>query len=1422
MTTAASRNGFPHDPRSAAELYLAKGLTPIPLPPRSKDPGYRGWPDLRLSLDALDDHFPQHQARNVGILNGAPSGNVLDVDLDCLQAVLAAPLLLPKTGWVFGRTSAPSSHRIYRADRSLAAAQEKYTDLDGAVLVELRGTGGLTVYPPSTHKDTGERIAWEKFDDPAAVTLADLQQAVREVAAVALLARHWPTEGTRQDAFLALAGGLLRAGWPTDRTERLVAALAAATRDEEPAKRAQAVAATADKLGQNGRATGWPKLEELLGRDGRPVVKRCQEWLGLVRPPPTTDTAGPKTVRELPAYQPFPVEALPAPIREFVRQGALALGCDPAYLALPALAAAAAAIGNTRAIRLKRGWEEPSVIWSVIVGESGTLKSPAYAKAVAHLFRVQKRLLHEFRERHAQYERDLEAYQAAKKKGADPGDPPEQPVYRRVIISDITIEKVAEVLEDNPRGVLVARDELAGWLGSFTRYKGKQGGSDLPHWLEIHRAGTIVVDRKTGPRTHYFVERAAASVTGGIQPGVLARALTAEVLDAGGGARVLMAMPPRLPKRWSEVEVSPEVEDAYHAALDQLQSLDFAEKDGEPVPYVLRLSPEAKEAWKEFYDRWAKEQAAVEGELAAAFSKLEGYAARFALLHHVVTLTGLGSDDTAHPVGAKCVEAGVTLCHWFANEARRIYATLAETEEERDARRLVEYVRSRGGRVTARALQKSNSRKYPDAATARAALEALARAGLGHWTEPEAGPRGGQPAVWFVLHAGPTPDTTDTTPDGEDDGDGFGARHNPPPPDTTPQNAGEKPGCVGSVGRRVGPGTEESGGADGPPEEWFAPGATGVVPGAAGGDDGAAPGAGSPMDTPSAYVLVTHAADLAMVATAVEQSALVGLDCETTGLDPRADRVRLLALCCDALDGGTATYLVDCFAVADLSALWEQLSSVPVVGHNLAFDLQFLARLGFEPGPCRDTMLMSQVLHAGERGLKHSLAACCARELGEAVGKEEQASDWSGDLTQDQLRYAALDAELARRLHDALVPRLKVAGLTEAAAVENGALPAVAWLSVTGVGFDKDCWTALAEQAQAQADRLALELDAAAPKPAQPEMFGSGWNWDSSQSVQEALAAVGCPVEDTNDNTLAALAHPLAGLVRHYRAARKLTGTYGAKWLEYVAADGRVYAGWRQLGADSGRMACSQPNLQNLPRDARYRRCFVAPPGRVLVKADYSQIELRIAAQVAGEDRMIEAYRRGEDLHTLTARQILGTEDVSKADRQLAKAVNFGLLYGMGAPGFRVYARSHYGVELTEAQAQRYRDAFFAAYPGLRRWHREVGRSADRPVATRTRTGRRRLGVVRFNDKLNCPVQGSGADGLKRALALLWERRGECPGAMPVLVVHDEIVVECDADRAQAAAEGLKRAMLDGMAPLVAPVPVEVEVKTAHTWGGDT
>jgi DNA polymerase-1 len=566
-------------------------------------------------------------------------------------------------------------------------------------------------------------------------------------------------------------------------------------------------------------------------------------------------------------------------------------------------------------------------------------------------------------------------------------------------------------------------------------------------------------------------------------------------------------------------------------------------------------------------------------------------------------------------------------------------------------------------------------------------------------------------------------------------------------------------------------------------------------------------------------VLVEDPAGLNMVRAALDNTGLVALDLETTGLDPRKDRVRLLSLALDTIDGGRLAYLVDCFRV-DPAPLFGPLAEKELVIHHAAFDLGFLSGLGFTPEcPVHDTMLLSQLVAAGKFE-RADLAACCERYLARSLDKTEQRSDWSGQLGTEQLAYAAGDVEVLAPLLTALDAKLREGGLLDVAVIERRCLPALVWMGGRGVAFNVQAGFALAQQADADLKRIRAELDAAAPSvPGSLDGYAS-WNWDSPAQVKEALHQLGIDLDSTADEALATVDHALADLLRQHRAAAKLVNGYGRKLLEHVAPDGRIYPTWRQIGAASGRMSCSEPNLQQLPR-GEYRQCISAPAGRVLVKADYSQIELRIAAKVSGDKALFDAYRNREDLHARTARKVLGIRDVTKQHRQLAKALNFGLLYGMGVRGFRQYAKSQYGLNLTEQEAGRYREAFFRSYPGLAAWHRRV--RSRRTKETRTLAGRRRLLDDKTPDtqRLNTPVQGAGADGLKVALALLWERRDRVPGAFPVLAVHDEIVVEADEQQADGAAGWLKAAMVEAMAPMLDPVPLEVEVRTARTWGGD-
>jgi DNA polymerase-1 len=329
--------------------------------------------------------------------------------------------------------------------------------------------------------------------------------------------------------------------------------------------------------------------------------------------------------------------------------------------------------------------------------------------------------------------------------------------------------------------------------------------------------------------------------------------------------------------------------------------------------------------------------------------------------------------------------------------------------------------------------------------------------------------------------------------------------------------------------------------------------------------------------------------------------------------------------------------------------------------------------------------------------------------------------------------------------------------------------------------------------------------------------------WDSPASRLPALLRRrGHPVTNTASETLMSLAEqdPFVRLLLDYRDATKRGDTYGIEFAtRHVGADGRIHASFHQIGAETGRMACSDPNLQNIPKLPAYRACFRPSPGRVLVKADYSQIEMRIAAQITQDPVMIAAYQAGEDLHTKTAAAVRGVDlaAVTPADRRHAKAVNFGMLFGMGAGGLVQYAKNTYDVTLTEAEAAVFINRFFATYPTVRAWQRRQGEGTDDP---RTLGGRRRIGVTRYTERVNTPVQGTAADIVKLALARLWADRAHVPGAAVVLVVHDEILIECDTGEAAAVATWLTGHMEAAGAALLPDVPVVAEAQIMRDWSG--
>lgn len=456
----------------------------------------------------------------------------------------------------------------------------------------------------------------------------------------------------------------------------------------------------------------------------------------------------------LAAYAPFPTEVLPEPVRSFVLEGSAAIGCDPAFIVMPLIAALASAIGNTRRIRLKPGWFEPAILWTAIVGESGSQKSPGLDLTMKPLQDLQDRAFEQFaREKEAyeiarlEYERALTKWKRGKSK-EDPPEKPKEPVPMRYFVSDTTVEALAVVHDGQWRGLFLARDELAGWLRSFNQYK-KAGGGDTAHWLEMHGGRPMAIDRKTGPQKLIYIPRASVSLTGGIQPGTLKRCLDREHFEDGLAARILLALPTRKPKRWTEISVSPESQAAIDLVFAKLFQLEPDKtQEGKAIPGLVGLTPEAKRLWIQFYNAHGAEQADLTGDVAAAWSKLEGYAARLALVIHLVRwANGEGVSDKE--VDKESIAAGVRLSQWFGQEAKRIYAIIRESGEDEELRERVEMIERKGGKVTVRGWQRA--RCFESAEGAEAELEELVQAKLGEWTQTTPGPKGGRPPRLFTL-----------------------------------------------------------------------------------------------------------------------------------------------------------------------------------------------------------------------------------------------------------------------------------------------------------------------------------------------------------------------------------------------------------------------------------------------------------------------------------------------------------------------------------------------------------------------------------------------------------------------------------------------------------------------------------------------
>jgi DNA polymerase-1 len=387
----------------------------------------------------------------------------------------------------------------------------------------------------------------------------------------------------------------------------------------------------------------------------------------------------------------------------------------------------------------------------------------------------------------------------------------------------------------------------------------------------------------------------------------------------------------------------------------------------------------------------------------------------------------------------------------------------------------------------------------------------------------------------------------------------------------------------------------------------------------------------------------------------------------------------------------------------------------------------------------------------------------------------------------------------------------------------------VAAMELNGFYLDTGRWGAQVQAVKKEQDRLAEELmEMLSAGVAQASLFGRAEiNLDSQSQVTDALRNLGVPVPETTQQwQLQPLAadYPVIAKLLEYRTVAKSLSSFGDNILEFVRKDtGRIHSDFRLIGAPTGRFSCSNPNLQQIPHGEEYRKCFRAETGRTLVIADYSQIELRILADFSGDENFIDAFRSGADFHAMTAAQVFGvkTDEVSDDQRTFAKRLNFGVVYGIGASRFALMTG------LSQTEAENIMRRYFGTYRKLDAWLREAGQSVIKTRVARTASGR--MMRFRFDEAdraqiasarrngMNMPIQGTSADILKRALRILHDRISGTSAKL-VNIVHDEVILECDANEANDISSALADSMVKAGEEFVSKVPVKVDVKISEAW----
>lgn len=587
------------------------------------------------------------------------------------------------------------------------------------------------------------------------------------------------------------------------------------------------------------------------------------------------------------------------------------------------------------------------------------------------------------------------------------------------------------------------------------------------------------------------------------------------------------------------------------------------------------------------------------------------------------------------------------------------------------------------------------------------------------------------------------------------------------------------------------------------------------------------------------YDVITTNEDLLKVLPEIERAPIVGLDTEGSKLDPLTTKLLLLQIATK-----DKSYVFDCSKVdiSQLKTVLEAQRPLKII-QNAKFDYSVLkVQAGLTLGNLFDTMLAERIITCGI-SREMSLKTLAEKYLGMKIDKTIREDFYQpgspvlkGVFTQKQLEYAARDAWILIKIFEKQYKQLTEENLINTAKLEFAVVPAVAEMELKGSLIDTKKWRSHIANLGKKRDLIKKEIQGDIrhlSTYAQVDLFGNESdtvNLDSPLQLLQVFKKLGEEMPNTAEATLKKTTHPLAKKILEYRAYEKMITSFGETILEKInPVDGRLHPDFLQLGADTGRFACNNPNLQQIPSDSGFRSCFIASKGYKLITADYSQIELRIMAEVSEDPAFLKAFTQDLDLHSLTASQMfrIPLTKVGKDKRFQAKSINFGLMYGRGAVSLSAQ------IGLSVEESRKLLDVYFSNYKKVKRWLDNVGRMAVRDGGVRTLGGRRRMFTIPERSSpdyerlissverqgKNMPIQGTSADITKYALAYIYrELKDKNLDASLIHTVHDEIVVEARDDIADNVAKLMEKQMIKAGEKLLKKVPVKVDVHISDCW----